>query len=164
MIGEPGRGRELLEESFSPCWKDWNQDSACLAESQPMRLASCMHGEFETRWSQLCQEAIRLGEETNDKYAIAFANRPFAEILSYLEPSDPEKADRAILQTIRIQQEIDAKPELARSYVSYAHVLTGRGEKEKAKEYLAMAIGMFQQMGMAWDIAKADQLLRNLKI
>jgi hypothetical protein len=43
-------------------------------------------------------------------------------------------------------------------------VLTGRGEKEKAKEYLAMAIGMFQQMGMTWDLAQADQLLRNLNI
>jgi hypothetical protein len=43
-------------------------------------------------------------------------------------------------------------------------VLTGRGEKEKAKEYLARAIGMFQQMGMTWDLARADQLLRNLTI
>jgi hypothetical protein len=47
-----------------------------------------------------------------------------------LEPSDPGKADRAILQAIRIQQEIDTKPELVRSYVSYAHVLTGRGKKK----------------------------------
>jgi hypothetical protein len=68
------------------------------------------------------------------------------------------------LQAIRIHQEIGAKPELARSYVSYAHVLTGRREKEKAKEYLAMAIGMFQQMGMTWDLAQADQLLRSLVI
>jgi hypothetical protein len=43
-------------------------------------------------------------------------------------------------------------------------VLTGRGEKEKAKEYLGRATGMFQQMGMTWDLAQADQLLRNLNI
>lgn len=162
MIGEPGRGRELLEESSALAekigtkfWLAWQKTAhaACLF----------MLGELETG-AQLCQEAIRLGEETNDKYVIAFANRPFAEILSRLEPSDPEKADRAILQAIRIQQEIDAKPELARSYVSYAHVLTGRGEKEKAKEYLARAIGMFQQMGMTWDLAQADPLLRTLNI
>jgi predicted ATPase/class 3 adenylate cyclase len=162
IIGEPVRGRELLEESSALAekigtkfWLAWQKaaHAACL----------CMLGEFE-RGAQLCQEAIHLGEETNDRYAIAFANRPFAEILSHLEPSDPEKADRAIFQSIRIQQEIDAKPELARSYVSYAHMLAGRGTKEKAKEYLAMAIGMFQQMGMAWDLSKANQLLRNLEI
>jgi hypothetical protein len=93
MIGKPGRGRELFEESSTLAekigtkfWLAWQKaaHAACL----------CMLGELETG-AQLCQEAIRLGEETNDKYVIAFANRPFAEILSRLEPSDPEKADRA---------------------------------------------------------------------
>ena len=162
MIGEISWGRELLEESLALAekigtkfWLAW----------QKTALAAClfMLGELETG-SQLCQEAILLGEETNDKYVIAFANRTFAEILSRLEPSDPERADQVILDAIRIQQEIDAKPEIARSYVSYAHLLTGRGEKEKAKEHLAKAIGMFQQMGMTWDLAQADQLHRNLRI
>jgi tetratricopeptide (TPR) repeat protein len=162
MIGEPGRGRELLEESLALAekigtkfWLAW----------QKTALAACLFilGEFKTG-SQLCQEAIHLGEETNDKYVIAFANRTFAEIFSSLEPSDPQKADRAILKAIQIQQEIDLKPELARSYVSYAHLLTARGEKEKAKEYLAKAIGMFRQMDMIWDLAQAEQLHRNLRI
>jgi len=162
MIGEPGRGRELLEESSALAekigtkfWLAWQKTAhaACLY----------MLGELE-KGAQLCQEAIRLGEETNDNYVIAFANRPYAEILSRLEPSDPEKADRAILHAIRIQQGIDAKPELARCYATYAHVLTSRGEKEKAKEYLAKATGMFQQMGMKWDLAEADQLLRSFTI
>jgi predicted ATPase len=162
MIGDPGRGRELLEESLALAekigtkfWLAW----------QKTALAACLFilGELETG-SQLCQEAIHLGEETNDKYVIAFANRTFAEIFSSLEPSDPQKADRAILKAIQIQQEIDVKPELTRSYVSYTHLLTSRGEKETAKEYLAKAIGMFQQMGMTWDLAQADQLHRNLRI
>jgi len=38
------------------------------------------------------------------------------------------------------------------------------GEKEKAEEYLARAIDMFDQMGMTWDLARAVQLRRNLKI
>jgi len=162
MIGEPGRGREFLEQSSALAekigtkfWLAW----------QKTAYAACLYmlGELE-KGAQLCQEAIRLGEETNDKYVISFANRPFAEILSRLEPSDPEKADRAILQAIRIQQGIDAKPELARSYVSYTYVLVARGEKEKAKEYVGKAIGMFQQMGMTWDLSQADQLLRSFTI
>jgi predicted ATPase len=162
MIGNPDRGRELIEESLALAekigtkfWLAW----------QKTALAACLFilGELEIG-SQLCQEAIHLGEETNDKYVISFANRTFAEILSRLEPSDPEKTDQVILEAIRIQQEINVKPEMARSYVSYAHLLTNRGEKEKAKEYLAKATGMFRQMGMAWDLAQADQLHRNLRI
>ncbi len=162
MIGEISWGRELLEESLALAekigtkfWLAW----------QKTALAAClfMLGELETG-SQLCQDAICLGEETSDKYVIAFANRTFAEILFRLKPSDPKRADQVILDAIRIQQEIDAKPEIARSYVSYAHLLTGMAEKEKAKEYLAKAIGMFQQMGMNWDSAQAEQLHRKLMI
>ncbi|UCD91051.1 MAG: AAA family ATPase [Desulfobacterales bacterium] len=162
MIGDPDRGRELLEESLALAekigtqfWLAWQKTS----------LAGCLFilGELETG-SQLCQEAILLGEETNDKYVIAFANRTFAEIFSHLEPSDPEKADRAILEAIRIQHEIDVKPEMARSYVSYAHLLTNMGEQEKAKEYIVKTIGMFKKMGMVWDLNQAEQLLRNLNL
>jgi tetratricopeptide (TPR) repeat protein len=161
MIGEPTRGRELLEESLALAekigtkfWLAWQKTalSVCLF----------MLGKLKTG-SQFCQEAIHLGEETNDKNVIAFANRTFAAIFSSLEPSDPHKADQAILKAIQIQQEINVKPELARSYLSYAQLLTGRGEKEKAKENLAKATDMFRQMGMAWDLAQANQLHLNLR-
>ena len=161
MIGDPDRGRELLEESLALAeqigtkfWLAWQKNA----------LASCFFtlGDLEAG-SLLCQEAISLGKETNDKYVIAFANRTFAEILSHLEPSDPGKADRAILETLRIYQEIDVKPELGRTNLSYARLFKDRGEKEKAIEYLVKAIDMFQQMGMKWDLAQADQLHRNLR-
>ena len=32
--------------------------------------------------------------------------------------------------------------------------------KREAKEQLAKAIGMFREMGMAWDLARAEQALR----
>jgi len=160
IIGDPGQGRKLLEESLALAekigtkfWLAW----------QKTALAACLLklGELE-KGSKFCQEAVHLGEETNDKYVIAYANRTFAEIFSCLEPSNPQKADKAILKAIEIQQEIDVKPELARSYVSYAVFLTEMGEKEKAKKYLDKSIGMFKHMGMNWDLSQTDQLYRNL--
>jgi tetratricopeptide (TPR) repeat protein len=160
MIGNPGQGRKLLEESLALAekigtkfWLAW----------QKTALAACLFklGELE-KGSKLCQEAIHLGEETNDKFVIAYANRTFAEIFSCLEPSNPQKVDKAILNAIQIQQEIDVKPEIARSYISYALFLTEIGEKEKARTYLDKAIVMFQHMGMNWDLSQADQLHRNL--
>jgi hypothetical protein len=32
----------------------------------------------------------------------------------------------------------------------------------KAKQHLTKAIGMFQEMGMAWDLAQAEQALREV--
>jgi hypothetical protein len=48
---------------------------------------------------------------------------------------------------------------LARSYLSYARLLTTAGEVEQARAHLAQAIDMFRQMGMAWDLGRAEQAL-----
>lgn len=64
------------------------------------------------------------------------------------------------MEAIRILQEIGTRPELARSYVSYARLLKASGESGKAREFLANAITMFREMGMAWDLERAQQALR----
>ena len=87
----------------------------------------------------LCHEAIRLAEEMGDKAPGALARRTLAEALFALAPTDPQGAERSMLEAIRIQQEISSKPELARSYMSYARLLHGWGESAKARKYLARA-------------------------
>ena len=160
MIGELLKGRELLEESLALAekigtkfWLAW----------QKTALAACLFklGKL-SRGSQLCQEAIRLGEETKDKYVIAFANRTFAEILFHLEPSNLERTERAILEAIRILKEINAKPEIARSFACYAHLLIKSGREEMAQQYITKAISLFRKMDMTWDFAQTDQIKRNL--
>ncbi len=158
MNGDPGRGRVLLEESLVLAEKIGTKFGLAWLKAY---LAACLLRLDELDAAlPMCQEAIRLAEESGEKYTIALAHRTRAEIFLCLEPSDPQKAERAILEAIQIEQEIGAKPELARSYVSYASLLKGKGEKEKAEEYLAKAIDMFQQMGMAWDLVQAEQTLR----
>ncbi len=46
--------------------------------------------------------------------------------------------------------------------MSYSRILKARGESERAKDYLTKATGMFKEMGMAWDLARAEQALRDL--
>jgi Tfp pilus assembly protein PilF len=79
--------------------------------------------------------------------------------LGVLESPDLQQATDAVAEAIRLQQEIGAKPELARSYVCYARLLQNRGQPTEAREYLTEAIGMFQQMGMPWDLTQAEQML-----
>jgi predicted ATPase len=158
MAGSAGRGRVLLEESIALSAQLGTTFMLAWAKAY---LAGCLLalGEHEAA-TPLCHEAIALAEARGDKYAKALAHRTLAETLGAMTSADPQDAERALLEAIRIYQEISNKPELARSYVSYARLLQGWGETAKARDYLTQAIGLFQHMGMLWDLAQAEQLLQ----
>ena len=61
---------------------------------------------------------------------------------------------------IQLFKELGFRPELARSYVCHARLLQRWGQRETATRYLSDAIGMFDEMGMAWDLGRAKQTLR----
>ena len=98
-------------------------------------LAGCLLrlDELDAAFS-FCQDSIYLCEESGNKWLLALALRTLGEIISCQKPLDAEKVEQAIQESIRLQQEIEAKPELARSYVSYAKLLNIKVESEKAKE------------------------------
>ena len=162
LNGDPDGGRVFLEEDLALAKQIGTNFGLARLKSF---LADCIFrlGEIDAALS-LCQEAIGLAEESEDKFTIALAHRTLAEIFFRLEPSEPQKAERAILEAIRIQQESGAKPELARSYLIYAQLLKRREEKEKAEEYFVKAIGMFEEMGMAWDLVQSEQDLRKYRL
>lgn len=111
--GDAARGRILLEESVALSSQigtkmQLSYAKAILAESL-MALAE------PDAILGLCREALRLAEETGDKFGTALAHRVLAEATAQLAPSDLESAERAMLEAIRIHQEIGTKPELART-------------------------------------------------
>jgi hypothetical protein len=105
----------------------------------------------------LCEEAIRLAEATRDRLANALAHRILAEALDRLTPRDVARAERAMLDAIRIHEELGSRPELARSYLTYGRLLKRWSRAEEARTHVAEASGMFRQMGMARDLAEAEQ-------
>ncbi len=160
MAGDPARGRVVIEESLALAGRLGTR--FFLAWQKTFLVESLLALGDHHAVPAVCEEAIRLAEGTHEKWTEALARRALAEAVIHLEPSDPEKAERAIAEAIRIQQEIGAKPELARSYVTYARLLKPRGERERARENLIQAIGMFREMGMAWDLERAEQALQEL--
>jgi tetratricopeptide (TPR) repeat protein len=158
--GEPGRGRVLLEEALALSVQLGTKLQLSYAKAS-LAAALVAVGELSAA-PGLCQEAVGLAEEAGDKFGKALAHRALAEAVSRIEPADRRRTDQEILEAIRIQQEIGVRPELARSYVSYARLLTAHGEHARARELLSRAIGMFRDMGMAWDLDRAEQALREL--
>jgi class 3 adenylate cyclase/tetratricopeptide (TPR) repeat protein len=155
MVGDPERARELLENSIALAKQLGT--TTLLAWGQGLQ-ATCLLalGEYQTVPS-LCEDAIRLAEDTRDRLANALAHRTMAAAVARAAPSDVARAEGALLDAIRIQTELGCRPELARSYVTYASLLRGWGRTEEARRYLAEALGLFRSMGMDRDLASAEQ-------
>jgi predicted ATPase len=158
--GDASRGRSLVEESFALAERIGTKFVLSQGKAS---LAECLLALGEPEEAcRVCLEAIALTEEGGDRFRAALAHRILAESQARRHPSEATRAQQEILEAIRIQEEIGAKPELARSYVSYARLLHAAGEREKARAQLAQAMAMFQHMGMAWDLDRAEQALREL--
>jgi tetratricopeptide (TPR) repeat protein len=155
MIRDPSRARELVENGIVLAKQLGT--TTLLAWGQGL-LATALLALGEAHLvPALCEEAIRLAEETRDRLANALAHRTLAEALAALTPSDVERAERAILDAIRIQRELGGRPELARSYLTYARLLHGWNRADEARRYTGEALGMFRGMGMEHDAAEAER-------
>jgi class 3 adenylate cyclase/tetratricopeptide (TPR) repeat protein len=160
MAGDPRHGRALVQEGIAVAEQIGTK---FLVGRAKVRLAVCLLalGDLESV-APLCEEAVGLADGSGDRFAVALAHRTRAEASLRLDPSNRQKAEDAMLQAIRIQQEIGARPELARSNLTYALMLETSGESERAREFHAKAITMFREMGMAWDLERAMRTLGQL--
>jgi len=154
MIADPARARELLESSIAQAKQLGT--TTLLAWGQGLLATALLALGQHSLVPALCEETIRLAESTHDRLANALAHRTLAEGLARVTPSDVERAERAVLDAIRIQQELGSRPELARSYLSYARLLRGWNRIDDARRHLAEALAMFREMGMAHDLAQAE--------
>jgi predicted ATPase/class 3 adenylate cyclase len=160
MIGDPTQGHIILEE----CIATAEQIGTKLFLSRPNAfLAECFLalGEVESA-ALVAHEGVRLAEESGERHGNALARRALAETLVRRHPPDLDKAEEMLVAAIRLQQENGEKPELARSYIVQAALFTAKEEMGKAREVLSEAVTMFREMGMAWDLARAEQMLREV--
>jgi class 3 adenylate cyclase/tetratricopeptide (TPR) repeat protein len=158
--GDPGRGRRLLDEAlalsvqlgtkFNLAYLKANLASSLLAlgDLEPVR--------------SLCQEAIDLAEATGEPLAKGLACRTLAEACIRLDILDRPHIEGSIQEAIRLHGDVGAQPELARTYVSYAKLLDAWGETARAQQHLQRAIAIFRQLGMAWDLTRAERALTAL--
>jgi class 3 adenylate cyclase/tetratricopeptide (TPR) repeat protein len=160
--GDLGRGRALLEDARALAARLGTSFQLAHFEA---KLAACLvaFGEAEAARG-LCHEAIRVAEKTDDPFGEALAQRALAEAIALGGLTNRAAAERSTLEAIRIQQQIGSRPELGRSYLSYARLLQGWGELDRAREVLGQAIALFRETGMAQDLARAEQLAGELTV
>jgi class 3 adenylate cyclase/tetratricopeptide (TPR) repeat protein len=84
-------------------------------------------------------------------YGESLASRGYGEALYQSDPGRLEEADAHIRRAITIQEHHGMKPQLARSYVACARLLTARGDIDEAKDSLRKARDLFRTLEMQWD-------------
>jgi class 3 adenylate cyclase/tetratricopeptide (TPR) repeat protein len=161
MVGDPSRARQLLEDSIDRAKQLGT--TTLLAWGKGL-LATSLLALGETQAvPPLCEEATHLAEQTSDRLANALAHRTLAEALAVLAPHDVAAAERALLDAMKIQEEVGSRPELARSYLTYAGLLRRWGRADAARKYAADALEMFRAMAMARDLALGERELTGLR-
>jgi class 3 adenylate cyclase/tetratricopeptide (TPR) repeat protein len=157
MSGDPHCGRALFEDALKLADQVGTtfQVGRCRAYLVQSRL---LLGDLDGLES-LCQAALHDAEQTGDKSSLALGHRMLAEVLSRRYPPDPTGVDDSMRAAIRIQEEIGERPELARTYARYAAMLRERDELARAAELLDEAVTMFREMGMTWDLERAEREL-----
>jgi class 3 adenylate cyclase/tetratricopeptide (TPR) repeat protein len=153
MSGELAEGRALLEQAVHASERLRTKQGlgsfrVFLAEAG---LARSDMAEADRQ----CREAIAVASGQSDRWCEAWARRVLGEAFCYGDPPRLEEAEHEILEAIRIQREVGALPDLARSVLRHGRILGVRGERERAREAVADATRMFLAMGMTWDLARA---------
>ncbi len=118
-------------------------------------------GDAETART-LAEEALQRAERAGDKYAQFMAHRVLAGAFAAQRSPDYRQAEDEIRQSIRLQHEMGIKPELGRTYVQYAELCRRQGELAQARAYLNVAIDVFRQQAMSWDLERAERTMVEL--
>jgi len=154
MLGDPQRARKLLEDNIAQAKQLGT--TALLAWGQGLLAMNLLALGEHDAVMPLCRETIQLAEDTHDGLAKALAHRTLAEALGRAGATDAGEAEAAVLEAIRIQQDLGSRPEVARSYVTYARLLETWERDDEARRYLTDALEMFREMGMARELANAQ--------
>jgi class 3 adenylate cyclase/tetratricopeptide (TPR) repeat protein len=153
MLGDPERGRALLEESLAAAGKIGTKFG--LAWLKSFLASSLAALELLPTARGKCEEAIGLAQAGGDRWIEAIARQTLGEIAMQQGSSELDLAQRQLEESLRLHDEISAVPQFARSMVSHARLLRAKGMRLEAERQLAEARGRFQTLGMAWDLARA---------
>jgi tetratricopeptide (TPR) repeat protein len=158
MANEPQRAREVLEKSVGLAGQLGT--TTLLAWGQALLATALLELGEVARALPLCKEAIKLAQTTHDPLANALAHRTRAEAIAILEPMNIRSAEDAVLEAMRIQQELGAEPELARSRFAYARLLSSWCRTDEAQPHLRQALETFRRLDMSQDLSRAEKVLR----
>jgi tetratricopeptide (TPR) repeat protein len=108
------------------------------------------------------EQALNLAQINHEKHYEGISWFCLGRTLGKIEKSQIDKAEKYILQGMKIFDELKIKPYYASGYLSLGELYADAGKKERALETLKKAETMFQEMGMDYYLARTKKLLETL--
>ena len=108
------------------------------------------------------EKAMEFSQNCDEKHFEAISKIWLGRILGRVKRSEVSKVTQDIYEGIKILDELRLKPFSAQGYLFLGELYVDRGQGEKALENLKRAEGMFQEMGMDYWLAKAQEVLGRL--
>jgi len=105
------------------------------------------------------EEALRLSRAHNAKHGEGWSQILLGRILEGTEPSNTHKAEESILKGIETLQEFQMKPSYAEGYLWLGEHYLNTGKKQKARQNLKKAEGLFRGMGMDYWLTRTQEVL-----
>ena len=156
--GEPNRGIELLTAAILPVFRA----GGFIAFETPLRCylgeGYLLAGEKEKARRTL-EEGLKMAESCGARYYIGFNHRLLGGIALN---TNPDQAASHFQLSIDILREIKAENELALAYADYGRLHKKQGQVAQAREYLAMALKIFERLGTLIEPDKVREELHGL--
>ncbi len=108
------------------------------------------------------KEAIEFAESNKEMHFEGYSRIWLGKILSKVDSGDRVKAEDYILKGTKLLDELKIKPWSAQGYLFLGEFYADGSQREKALANLKKAEGMFQEMGMDYWLAKAQEFLGRL--
>ena len=111
---------------------------------------------------RFAEEALGVAQNNMERPGEGYPRITLGRALGKSDPSQPDKAERELLQGIDILTESKLRPYCAQGYLYLGELYADAGRKDEAVENLKRAEDMFQEMGMDYWPAKTREVLDRL--
>ena len=108
------------------------------------------------------QEGLNLARANHEKSIEGQAWITLGRAIGKTDASQFDTAEKHIIQGMNVADELETKPSYATGCLALGELYAGAGQKEKARENLAKAQAMFEEMGMDYYLLRTKKLLETL--
>jgi len=126
-----------------------------------LSLVCCDAGDIE-RAIDCAEKALELSHKNNERQQEGLARIHLGRALVKKDPSQHDKAEKHILQGIKILEELKIKPNIAEGYFHLGEFYIDIGMKEKALKELKKAESMDKEMEREYWLKRTQGLLARL--
>jgi class 3 adenylate cyclase/tetratricopeptide (TPR) repeat protein len=159
-LGDRKTGREKAEKGLQLYIESGVDVARSLAHYMIGDIALDL-GDLEKAQAAM-EEALQLSRKNKEKGSEGFVMFGLGRVLAKREPQQRTKAEECFSQGLAILDDLKMKPLYAKGRLYLGEFYLDGGEKEKALENLEEAETMFQEMGMNYWLAEAQEALAKL--